>query len=282
MKYVFTPFTAKPESLSRSDCIVAQLGYGDYLSDNGYSYYAYNTFVHDAYYKWDYITIDDLSDKSTKLPYVPGDEIYFVLGCDLDKFKETVLKEDGNNFNFVEKSEFYKWALYNGSLRLKEIADNYFKNTKSSYMQFKNLNVGDIFKLINGELLYIKVGQWYSVVLTGDERGYSDIFNPATNVEIVRNAVITDQDSGDLSEAYKKRLYKEIEYIIRKVIFKKPATTIIWADGTKTVVKCQKNKNGKYEKYDKEKGLALCFMKKALGNKYDYYDIVKNIIERFG
>lgn len=46
-----------------------------------------------------------------------------------------------------------------------------------------------------------------------------------------------------------------------KVIFNNPATIVIWDDGTKTIVKKQKG-----DRYDKEKGLALCYMKKALGN----------------
>ena len=145
MKYVFTQFTAESRFLSRNDCITAQLGYEDYLSDNGYSY-TYHMFVYDAYYKWSYLIITDMSDKSTKLPYVIGDEIYFVIGRDLDKFKETVLKNDGNNFKFVEKGEFYDWALYNASPKLKGIANNYLKNTKCNYVQFKDLNVGDVFK----------------------------------------------------------------------------------------------------------------------------------------
>ena len=49
--------------------------------------------------------------------------------------------------------------------------------------------------------------------------------------------------------------------IIKEIIFSDPATIVFWIDGTKTVVKCQKG-----EKYDKEKGLALCVAKKALGN----------------
>lgn len=48
---------------------------------------------------------------------------------------------------------------------------------------------------------------------------------------------------------------------IRKVIFNNPATVVIWNDDTKTVVKCQEG-----DTFDKEKGLALCIAKKALGN----------------
>lgn len=44
----------------------------------------------------------------------------------------------------------------------------------------------------------------------------------------------------------------------KKVIFNPPATIVIWEDGEKTVVKCMKG-----DDYDAEKGLALCFMKKA-------------------
>ena len=63
----------------------------------------------------------------------------------------------------------------------------------------------------------------------------------------------------------------------KKVIFNKPATIVIWGDGTKTVVKVQKKPGSdKYaEKYDKEKGLALCYMKKFLGNDNTFNKVLK-------
>ena len=48
---------------------------------------------------------------------------------------------------------------------------------------------------------------------------------------------------------------------IKRAIFNPPATIILWNDGTKSVVKCQ---NG--EEYDAEKGFALAYLKKLLGN----------------
>lgn len=57
------------------------------------------------------------------------------------------------------------------------------------------------------------------------------------------------------------------------VIINPPATIVKWADGTKTVVKCQNN-----EEYDAEKGIALCFMKKMCGNKSSYNEIIKTAI----
>lgn len=47
----------------------------------------------------------------------------------------------------------------------------------------------------------------------------------------------------------------------KRVIFNPPATIVLWEDGTKTVVKCDER-----DKYDPKYGLALCYMKKALGN----------------
>lgn len=56
---------------------------------------------------------------------------------------------------------------------------------------------------------------------------------------------------------------------IRKVIFNNPATIVYWEDGTKTIVK------SKGEKFDPEKGLAMAITKKALGNKGNYYNLIK-------
>ena len=61
-----------------------------------------------------------------------------------------------------------------------------------------------------------------------------------------------------------------MDYEIKRVIFNEPATIVLWKDGTKTVVKCSDG-----DTYDKEKGLALCFMKKALGNKGNFNYVLK-------
>ena len=60
----------------------------------------------------------------------------------------------------------------------------------------------------------------------------------------------------------------------KNVIFHNPATIVYWNDGTKTVVKC-----GEDDIYDKEKGLALCYMKKYYGNKGSYNEILKKWCE---
>lgn len=57
---------------------------------------------------------------------------------------------------------------------------------------------------------------------------------------------------------------------IENVIFNGPATIVIWKDGTKTVVKCDKG-----DIFDPEKGLAMAISKRALGNKGNYCDEFK-------
>ena len=60
---------------------------------------------------------------------------------------------------------------------------------------------------------------------------------------------------------------------VDNIIINPPATIVKWADGTKTVVKCQND-----EEYDAEKGIALCFMKKMCGNTSNYNEILKTAI----
>lgn len=57
---------------------------------------------------------------------------------------------------------------------------------------------------------------------------------------------------------------------IKKVHFNDPATVVIWADGTKTVVKC-----GEEDIYDPQTGLLMCIAKKAFGNNGKFNDILR-------
>lgn len=50
---------------------------------------------------------------------------------------------------------------------------------------------------------------------------------------------------------------------IKKVIFSGPCTIILWCDGTKTIVKC-----GPDDEFDKEKGIAMCILKKMFGSSH--------------
>ena len=58
---------------------------------------------------------------------------------------------------------------------------------------------------------------------------------------------------------------------VKRVIYNDPATIILWADGTKTVVKVHD------EPFDKEKGFAMAVLKKALGD--DFHRVLREYCE---
>jgi hypothetical protein len=62
---------------------------------------------------------------------------------------------------------------------------------------------------------------------------------------------------------------------INNVIFKDPATIVFWADGTKTVVKCQPG-----DTFNPETGLAMAIAKKALGNKGNYCNVFHEWLDK--
>lgn len=68
---------------------------------------------------------------------------------------------------------------------------------------------------------------------------------------------------------------ENILFEIKQVIFNNPATIVFWMDGTKTVVKCQDG-----DEFSPETGIAMCFMKKALGNKSNFNNTFKKHIKK--
>lgn len=65
------------------------------------------------------------------------------------------------------------------------------------------------------------------------------------------------------------------EMMIENVIFNDPATVVFWADGSKTVVKCQPG-----DAFSKELGLAMAIYKKVYGNKGNYNDMFKKWVQQ--
>lgn len=60
----------------------------------------------------------------------------------------------------------------------------------------------------------------------------------------------------------------------KKVKFSGPATIILWEDGTKTVVKCQKE-----DVWSDEVGIVMCYAKKMLGNKSNFNNIFREAMK---
>lgn len=99
-------------------------------------------------------------------------------------------------------------------------------------------------------------------------------WNDVPNFTTAINGVVRDASMFFASRRTKKpsQCYCD-PFEIKNVIFSNPATIVLWADGTKTVVKCQED-----DIYSEEVGLALCFAKKALGNKSNYNNVFKKWI----
>ena len=76
-----------------------------------------------------------------------------------------------------------------------------------------------------------------------------------------------------ITEQFDTMLVRTFYFTIDRVIFNDPATVVYWKDGTKTVVKCQPG-----DEFSKETGLAVAFMKKALGNKGNFNDIFRKLV----
>lgn len=90
--------------------------------------------------------------------------------------------------------------------------------------------------------------------------GKTDFIKEYLNSTYGKSAFISSP--AEIRNANLKHIFR-----IKKVIFNNPATIVIWADGTKTVVKATD------EEFDPEKGLAMAISKKALGNKREYFAI---------
>ena len=61
--------------------------------------------------------------------------------------------------------------------------------------------------------------------------------------------------------------------VFDRVIFRDNATIVFWKSGKKTVVKCGKN-----DTFDKEKGLAMALFKRALRNKSNYNNVIRDVL----
>lgn len=94
-------------------------------------------------------------------------------------------------------------------------------------------------------------------------------FNPFRDQQNIINNYCNNDATATYAVFNAVRTVQTVIPKIKDVIYNDPATIVFWEDGTKTVVKC------KNEKFDPEKGLAMAFSKKMLGNKGNYYNIFK-------
>lgn len=141
-------------------------------------------------------------------------------------------------------------------------------------MKFK-FNVGQKVRVLDGSGIRDYAGTWC-------EEGMGELVGKTGTIRrrFAHNgyhAYKLDDIEDVLDFTFDERGLKAVEDVVApgiiRVIFSNPATIVLWADGTKTVVKAHR------EAFDPEKGLAMCFMKKALGNKSSYNEYLKKLTD---
>ena len=124
---------------------------------------------------------------------------------------------------------------------------------------------------------YVDKTKPYTLVIPSDR--YTMMFNCAGKIDSAARAEILNAADKtnivgitDNARIRSRVIPKPANYLpeIKNVKFNGPATIVFWADGTKTVVKCQAG-----DDYSKEVGLAMCIVKKVFGNTSKYNDIFK-------
>lgn len=139
-----------------------------------------------------------------------------------------------------------------------------------SYMNyFNNRRRGPKFKpgdmVYDGEKFVVESSEWSSL---NGETTY--IIRNAWGTQFCKKeSELMSASAAVVADRYKYCLQLSNLMGIKKVIFNAPATIVLWNDGTKTVVKCSEG-----DIFDPEKGLAFCFLKKLLGDRY--YKIINS------
>jgi len=135
-----------------------------------------------------------------------------------------------------------------------------FKGTPNKRYIYKsnlNLPIGAI-----GKIIADNTTNYQNSVKIVDDRLSSEVLAAITEKMNIREITAFKMESAPARP--KDR--------IEKVIFneEKGTTVVIWNDGEKTILHLQEGDN-----WDKEKALALCYMKRILGNRGAFNEVLK-------
>ena len=133
-------------------------------------------------------------------------------------------------------------------------------------------NIGDKVRILNGSNINNYRGSWVDGMndYVGQVRYIDSISTPwggTVGYSLDEIPFTWDERGLELVESISIISDKVLPDIVN-VIYNKPATIVFWADGTKTVVKCQPG-----DKWSKEVGLAMAIVKKTYGNTGNYNNI---------
>lgn len=205
----------------------------------------------------------------------------------LDEFETICKKVCCEFFNDKPKVDQYCFATNNRDIDTDRMVLKVELSFIPNNVQKLKRNVRFIFDGISGDVVYASYpnlpageGNTLCAIICREIRsqcmGYTDTDNayvlkndPA--VQYCLNDILTQSKLAAIHSEYLSRrnehkvmlksLYKN-QFEIDKVIINNPAMIVFWLDGTKTVV------TARDEAFDPEKGLAMAFAKKALGNNY--------------
>ena len=156
---------------------------------------------------------------------------------------------------------------YGGMHRLHELSDK-----EKLYKRIVNGLYGDYCRVDNVEIKH-NAGEVpiMSCELTMPYKNYIDTDDAADGIAY---HYVCGRGNGKSRRSFKNYMdfLNSKNLTIEKVHFSGPVTAVIWSDGTKTVVRCDK------EDFDHEKGLAMAIAKKFLGTNEtgsNYYDVFK-------
>jgi hypothetical protein len=185
----------------------------------------------------------------------------------------------------VDSEGGYKTEIQINANNIEKIEENKETKEMTSYKVgdlvkhnvFGDCVITDISDFENGNVLValrdfpeapIRPVSIYNIKKSNDISISIDDYNKMLNtIEKLRKEKVDLQEM--VYNAYFGHKYNNLPEV-KEVLYHNPATIIFWKDGTKTVVKAQ-NK----EKYDKEKGFVMAYLKKILGNKGNYYKEIK-------
>jgi predicted DNA-binding protein YlxM (UPF0122 family) len=165
----------------------------------------------------------------------------------------------------TESQKEYFEDYYFNNLSLSEIAENKNVSRNAVHNQIKN-TVDKINNYEDKLKIYEKNKKVEALIL--DNKIKEEVMKKEKKIMPTKNLEYFTFN-GTFTSPFKLPTFFDKNQI-KDVIFNDPATIVLWKDGTKTVVKCQKNKG---DTYNPELGLAMCIIKKMCDNKGNYNDV---------
>lgn len=165
-----------------------------------------------------------------------------------DKYYINVISVNGTKMNFLNPINVSYYSTFVNHMNNCEYTI-YTIDVPKKYLNFK---------ITHNDYMYIK-DIYNNVAKIFLRKSIDKLFqnNKEENNMTTKTSIEITATSKDISKTFvDKRPTSEI----KEVIFHYPATIVYWTDGTKTVVKCQKNETS----FDREKGLAMAIAKRFL------------------